>query len=556
MAWSSMLDRLEAEPDARGIRLEAGVHGPAEDLSPRRLLHLAASASDAFRAAAVEPGDRIVTLLPTGRPLLQAIFGAWHVGGVICVMAPVIEGDRSSLGRERLNAMLGIVRPKIIIAAGADFDALGAIGEALGARLLMPADLPSDRTAMHPRTRNQPGDMAFIQFTSGSTGLPKAIVIEHGQLSNHLQVLCRNAQFVPADVMVSWLPLHHDMGFVGGLLTPLFSHCALVLIPAERFVRDPGIWLSTLSDYRGTLSPAPSFAYKLLSSSFISRRLPEINLNSWRFAWIGAEPVALSTIEQFEQTYGPSGLRPGTLHPSYGMAEATLGIAIRGCGAQRKVIRISQQVLQRDGRAFTAEPGSIETMPLVSNGPPLEGMQIELRDDEQNVLPEGMQGRIFVRGNDIVRRYFGSDEDPQPDGWLDTGDLGFMLDGEVYVTGRLKDVIIRGGANVHAHEVEDAVVRGMPDLAQRAVAFAVPRVEDLRDEVVVGVEVREAPAPDGFAGAVRRIVAQDVGLQIDQVLLLPKGAIPRTTSGKIQRSHARALFLAGKLVPASDPACS
>ena len=178
------------------------------------------------------------------------------------------------------------------------------------------------------------------------------------------------------------------------------------------------------------------------------------------------------------------------------------------------------------------------------------------RDDEQNVLTDGMQGRIFVSGNDIVRRYFGSDEDPQPDGWLDTGDLGFMLDGEVYVTGRLKDVIIRGGANVHAHEVEDAVVRGMPDLVQRAVAFAVPRAEDLRDEVVVGVEVREAPAPDGFAGTVRRIVAQDVGLQIDQVLVLPKGAIPRTTSGKIQRSHARALFLAGKLVPGSDNACA
>ena len=379
MAWSGMLDRLEADPDARGIRLEAGVHGPAEDLSPRRLLQLAGSASDAFRAAAVEPGDRIVTLLPTGRPLLQAIFGAWHVGGVICVMAPVIEGDRSSLGRERLNAMLGMVRPKIIIAAGTDFDALGAIAESLGARLLMPADLPSDGVALHPRTRNRRGDMAFIQFTSGSTGLPKAIVIEHGQLSNHLQVLCRNAQFVPSDVMVSWLPLHHDMGFVGGLLTPLFSHCALVLIPAERFVRDPGIWLSTISDSQGTLSPAPSFAYKLLASSFISRRLPEIDLKSWRFAWIGAEPVSLSTIEQFERTYAASGLRPGTLHPSYGMAEATLGIAIRACGAERRTIRISQQIRQRDGKAFTAEAGSNETMPLVSNGPPLVGMQIEIQ---------------------------------------------------------------------------------------------------------------------------------------------------------------------------------
>src|SRR5262249_50094428 len=157
--------------------------------------------------------------------------------------------------------------------------------------------------------------------------------------------------------------------------------------------------------------------------------------------------------------------------------------------------------------------------------------------------------RIFLRGDDIVRRYFGSDENPQAGGWLDTGDLGFVLDGEVYVTGREKDVIIRGGANVHAHDVEEAGVRGVPDRAQRAVAVAVPRADDLRDEVVVGVEVRRDTLPEGFAGAVRRAVAQHVGLQVDQVLVLPKGAIPRTTSGKTQRGQARALFLADRLMP-------
>jgi acyl-CoA synthetase (AMP-forming)/AMP-acid ligase II len=552
MPWSSILDRVEANPDAPGIRVEAGLHGPAEVLSAQRLLHLAGSAAGAFRAAGVEPGDRIVTLLPTGRPLLQAIFGAWHAGAAVCVMAPVVEGDLSSLGHERLEAMLGIVRPKVIVTADAELRVPGALAGSLAARLLTPGDLPSDGAAIHPRSPHQTGDVAFIQFTSGSTGLPKAIVIEHGQLANHLRVLCRHARFVPSDVMVSWLPLHHDMGFVGGLLTPLFSHCALVLIPTERFIGDPKIWLRTISDCRGTLSPAPSFAYKLLSSAVLSKRLPDIDLASWRFAWIGAEPVSPSIVEAFERTYAPRSLQPGTLHPSYGMAEATLGIAIRGCGAPRTTISISRQVLARDGKAFLVEGGSSEALRLLSNGPALEGMQIQVRDDEHSVLLEGMQGRIFLRGNDIVRRYLGSDEDPQPDGWLDTGDLGFMLDGEVYITGRTKDVIIRGGANVHAHEVEEAVVRGMPGLAQRAVAFAVPRDDDLRDEVVVGVEVRSGSLPDGFAAAVRNIVAKDLGLQIDRVLVLPRGGIPRTTSGKIQRSRARVLFLADKLVPKAD----
>jgi acyl-CoA synthetase (AMP-forming)/AMP-acid ligase II len=546
MTWLSVLDVIESKLDAPGIDLEAGLHGPAEHISPKRLLDLAGLAAQAYRTVGLERGDRIVTLLPSGRVLLQAIFGAWYAGGVICIMTPVIESQRSSFGLERLNAMLGIIRPKIIIAADSEFASLGPIAESLNARLLMPTDLPAEG-AVHGRSPNKPDDMAFIQFTSGSTGLPKAIVIEHGQLANHLRALCLNAKFTTSDVMVSWLPLYHDMGFVGGLLTPLFAQCALVLIPVERFVRDPGIWLSIISRCRGTLSPAPSFAYRILSNPFIANHLHEINLECWRFAWIGAEPISLSVIEEFERIFAPNGLRRGTLHPSYGMAEATLGIAIRKCGAERRIVWISRTILQRSGKASPIVPRSSEAMPLVSNGPPLEGVQITIRDKNETALPDGVEGRIFVKGYDIVRRYFGSDENPQLSGWLDTGDLGFMIEDEVYITGRAKDVIIRDGANVHACLVEEAVVRGMSDITQRAVAFTVPHADDLRDEVIVCVEVRAPPPSDEFAATVRHIVIRDVGLKIDRVLALPRGAIPRTTSGKIQRNRARALFLGGKL---------
>jgi fatty-acyl-CoA synthase len=543
MSWFSILDVIEAKPSAPGIDLEAGLHGPAEHISPKHLLDLAGLGAEAFLTFGLEPGDRVVTLLPSGRPLLQAIFGAWYAGGVICIMTPVIESQRSSFGFERLNAMLKIVRPKIIIAAGSDCASLGSIAELLGARLLMPTDLPS-QGAVPARFRNQPDDVAFIQFTSGSTGLPKAVIIEHGQLANHLQVICRNARFTASDVVVSWLPLYHDMGFVGGLLSPLFAQCALVLIPVERFVRDPRIWLSTISRRRGTLSPAPSSAYRILSDPFIANRLCEINLECWRFAWIGAEPVSLSIIDEFERTYASSGLRGGTLHPSYGMTEATLAIAISG--AERRTVWVSRPVLQRDGKASLIEAASADAMPVVSNGPPLEGVQITIRDKNQAVLPDGAEGRIFVKGYNIVRRYFGSDENAQLDEWLDTGDLGFMIDGELYITGRIKDVIIRGGVNVHASLVEEAVLRGMSGLTQRAVAFSVPNLDD-QDEVIVAVEVGMASASDEFAAMIRNIVARDVGLQINRVLTLPRGAIPRTSSGKIQRSHARALFLGGKL---------
>jgi acyl-CoA synthetase (AMP-forming)/AMP-acid ligase II len=349
----------------------------------------------------------------------------------------------------------------------------------------------------------------------------------------------------PADTLVSWLPIHHDMGFVDGVMAPLSIGARLVLLPTESYIRDPTRWLRLIATHKASHSVGPPSAYQLVSRPIYARRLAGIDLSSLRCSVIGAEPVSWNVIQKFEDTYAALGLRPGTLAPGYGMAEATLVIT-GDASRPRRLAWIDREAFQRDGSVVLAAQQSPGALPLVSNGPLMEGFRLRVVDAQGTTLPEGKQGRIHIAGPCVTRRYFGSDENPQPDGWLDTGDLGFVLDGEIYVTGRIKDVIIRGGVNVHAHDIEQAVLHGMPDRAQRAVAFAIPRSEDLRDEIVVGVELRSLP-PDGFAGEVRGIVARDVGVQVDRVLALAKGTIPRTTSGKIQRGLARDLFRGGEL---------
>jgi acyl-CoA synthetase (AMP-forming)/AMP-acid ligase II len=547
VVWASILDALEAQSDAPGIHLEAGLHGPREHLTPARLLQLAGLAADAFRAAGVGRGDRVVTMLPTGRPLIQAILGTWAAGGAISVVAPSIERGRSSLSLERLRSMLGVISPKLIITTSEDVGAIAELAKSVGARVFSPSDLRAEGSPIKPRSVNHAQDMAFIQFTSGSTGLPKAIVIEHGQLCQHAEVIARRAAFVQSDVCLSWLPLHHDMGFVG-LMTPIYFGCTAVQVPADQFVKSPLVWLSMMASYKGTISPAPTFAYQVVSRLALARRLPaNLDLSSWRFAWVGAEPVSEQILDRFERTFAACGFRSTMLSPSYGMAETTLAISFKSPDQPRKIVHIDQQEFQKTGTAKIATADTVSTMPLVSNGPPLDGFSVRVVDEDGRDLVDGRQGCILVSGPSVTRRYFGSDENPQPGGWLDTGDLGFVLYGEVYITGRAKDVIIRGGANVHAHEIEQAVLQGMPERTQRAVAFAISHAEDMRDEIVVGVELRSLPPPEDFAAETRRIIARDVGIQIDRVIALPRGAIPRTTSGKIQRGVARDLFRGGDL---------
>ncbi len=442
--------------------------------------------------------------------------------------------------------MLRIVAPKIIVAGGGDAPVLGEMARRLGAVLLSEIDLPSEGEPCEP-TPNQPEDLAFVQFTSGSTGEPDAVAITHRQLTMNVELTAERTGFSADDCMVSWLPIYHDFGLVVGTMMPIYCDARLVLVPTEAFTKNPLIWLRIMTRERATYSAAPPSAAAVVLKPVFTRRLLGVDLSSLRVVFFGAEPVSSSGVDEFETFFAQHGLARGVISAGYGLAEATLTVAVRAAGTARRLAWIDAEAFHNAGRIDLTAPESSGSFPLLSNGPPLPGVVVRIADESGGDLGDGVQGRILISSPMVTKCYLGSDEDPQPGGWLDTGDLGFVLDGEVYVAGRVKDVLIRAGATIHAHEFEEAASRAFPDLVQRAVAFSVPRVDNLRDMIVLGVELRRLPPPEVFTSELRAVIQRDLGFQVDEVVCLPKGSIPRTTSGKIQRGRARELYRIGEL---------
>lgn len=536
----------EQTPDVPPIRIEAGAHGPAMDLPREELRRLACATGAFFLRLGVEPGDRVVTFLPTGRPLLQSIFGAWAAGAVISVLAPAVDGGRSTLSIDVVRSMLTIAAPKVVVLAEADRPALSSLVLEIGAHAVFVDELPTEGSDDQPHAC-RPDEAALIQFTSGSTGVPKGVVVEHGQMIENVRAGGIRTGFCSNDCFVNWLPLHHDFGFFVGTMMSILFRARLVLLPTETFIRNPTNWISSIALSEGTYSAATPSALNILCKPMFRGRLSGLNLSKLKTIFLAGEPVSATTVDLFEQIIEPLGARAGACAPGYGMAETTLTISVTDPSSGKRHTSIDTTEFYCYGRVVFTPDGASDSMALLSNGRPLPGVRVRILDDDGEELPDGRQGRIVVSSSMVTRRYFGADEDPQPGGRFETGDLGFLLDGEVYVTGRSKDVIIRNGVNMPAHLIEEAVLRCFPDQIGRAVAFSVPSERDLRDEVVVAVEPRRGGADQGFATTVRAAVLHELNFAIDRVEVLPKGSIPRTTSGKLQRARARDLYRRGEL---------
>jgi acyl-CoA synthetase (AMP-forming)/AMP-acid ligase II len=443
--------------------------------------------------------------------------------------------------------MLRIAAPKLIVATAGEYETLQPIAEAIGATVLVDTALPPPTRDIAGIPQNAPDEAAFVQFTSGSTGVPKGIVVEHGQLVELLDACIARSRFRRGETLISWLPLHHDFGLSAGLLMPIQAGNRSILIPTEAFIRNPAIWLLAAEKWGAAFSPAAPFAMQLLTRPIFARKLGNVNLAGLNTIWLGGEPVSAALVHQFEAVYAKLGLRPGVVTAGYGMAEATCTISVRAPESERRTAWVDRRKFHAEGRVEIVPAAAEGSMALLSNGSPLDCFEVRIVNDGGRRLPEGVQGRIEVRGGPVSRRYLGASVSLAPGGWLDTGDLGFLLDQELYITGRTKDVIIRGGVNVNAHEIEETVLRNLADLTQRAVAFSLPHERDMRDEIVVGVEVPVWPAPARLEADIRNVLLRDLALQVDHVVAMQRGAIPRTTSGKIQRGLARERYRAGRL---------
>ena len=465
-----------------------------------------------LRELGIERGDRVAIILPTGPAFMDAFFGAVLAGAVPVPLYPPVRLGRMAEFHRRTARMLKACGARLVLSDGRISRLLGvAVAEARPA-----LGLHAVRHGAPLATPARPGDVLLIQFSSGTTVEPKPVALTH---RNVLANLAAIETIVPADdaqAGVCWLPLYHDMGLIGCLLLALYRPGPLTLIPPEVFLARPASWLRAISRRRATLSVAPNFAYGLCVRRARDSDLAGVDLSSWRCALNGAEPVAPVVLRRFAERFAPRGFDPRALMPVYGLSEASLAVTFtpKGRGAR---------ALEVDGRE------------LASVGTPLPGIDVDVRE-----------GRIFVRGPSVMQGYFGNPAATAAalsGGWLDTGDLGFVHGGELFVSGRAKDLVILHGKNHAPQEFEDAL-DGLPGVRPGcAAAVGFPAAEG--EELVLLVEADGPAEPE----QIRSRVTESTGIRPHAVHLLPPGTLPRTSSGKLRRGEALRQLQAGELRP-------
>ncbi|MEM6887454.1 MAG: AMP-binding protein [Pseudomonadota bacterium] len=472
----------------------------------------------ALRQRGVRAGDRVALWLLSGADQIAAMLGCWMAQAAFCMLPSFAARSNSDRARDRISDVISVLDPVLLV------QAQGALLPETVTAALATLVLASERTPVPvdnpvsflPRDRAA-DDLAFVQFTSGSTGgKPKGAEVRRAQLEANLDALAARINMTSQDRMMSWAPLYHDMGLMAVLLS-LRHGADLVLMETDHFVRRPTAWLETMSRYKATLTTAPPTALKLL----VRRQAKHIDLSALRYAWIGGEAVFPIVLQGFEDCYAAQGLRQGVLQPTYGMAETVVGIS---CG--------------KTGSRWHAQQD------IISCGPPLDGMQVRIANDADETLADGQHGHVLVRGPSVISGYFGL---PRFDktGWFDTGDLGFLWNGELFVSGRTKDVLKRGAESFTAALVEAIAEEALDLRTGRAAAFVNFLKEQGKEEIVLLVEARAWDQDQ--SKRVAAAVMKELGLQIDTIRATDGGRLPRTSSGKIMRQQTAKLYREGHI---------
>ncbi|KQW16181.1 fatty acyl-AMP ligase [Streptomyces sp. Root369] len=505
-------------------------------------------------------GDRLLVLHPSGTGFARSLLGCMYAG-MIPVPAPPPDGRQRRLA-DRLAAIARDAGAAGALADGTDREALVSWTKEqdLGGVTVLAPHSVTDELPPPNRWRPPPADPhapAFLQYTSGSTDDPKGVIVDHANLLANARILAAIADMRADRPVGGWLPLYHDFGLIGLLLTPLVLGGRSVLMPPTAFLKRPHTWLALIDRHGIDFSPAPNFAYDLCLTRITDEQLARLDLSRWRCAVNGAEPVQAATVEAFTRRFAAAGLRPEAMLPGYGMAETTLVVSGDRPARRAVITEVDAAAFER-GELLAPAPGA-PVHRIVSSGP-AEHLDIRIVDaGAGRTLPDGRVGEIWVRGPNVARGYWGRPTETRrvfdavtPDGesgFLRTGDLGILHEGELYVTGRTKELIIVRGRNLYPQDLEAATREAHPAL-ERGVgaAFSVPVPEE---EVVVVRECRaERFAPDELAHVAARVrdrLTRDVGVPAHNVVLVPPGTVARTTSGKIQRRLLRRRFLGGEL---------
>jgi 1-acyl-sn-glycerol-3-phosphate acyltransferase len=500
----------------------------------------------------LQHGQMVAIMLPTCKEYLYSFYGVLLAGGV---PVPLYPPARLTTIEDHMKRHVGILKsasPTIMITipeAKPLAWLLRAQVESLQL-ILMPQEIGSTSGKDFSPIHGKPGETGFLQYTSGSTGNPKGVVLSHANLMANVRAMGAAVSANPEDVFVSWLPLYHDLGLIGANFASLVLGFPTVLMSPLAFLSRPASWMRAIHRHRGTMSGGPNFSFELCLRRIADEDMEGIDLSSWRFAFNAAEPVSPDTIVEFEKRFSKWGLRKNCLSPSYGLAESSVGVAITVPGTPWRADRLDREHFRRTGEAVDAPAGDASPLIVIGCGTPIPGHDIRVVDAAGLELPDRQEGQLQFRGPSSTSGYYRNPEATKTlfaGEWVNTGDRAYLSAGTLFLTGREKDIIIRGGRNISPYELEQAV-GDLAGIRRGCVAvFGSTDASTGTERVVVLAEMRDKDASrhDDLKRMINELAVGLIGAPADDILLAPPGTVPKTSSGKIRRNAAREYYERG-----------
>ena len=554
---ATLTEVLRWHVDAHGDRPHIQLfddYTDGEIITYQRLWDAASNIAGALQRAGLEPGEAVALMLPTGREYFFAFFAVILAGAVPVPIYPPVRRTQLEDHLQRQSAILTNCRAAMLVTvAEAKPVARLLTSQVDSLRHVFSVDELLARDCVAEVATGSSGDIAFLQYTSGSTGDPKGVILTHANLLANVRGDGAAMRATSSDVFVSWLPLYHDMGLIGAWLGSLYHALKLVIMPPLSFLSRPERWLWAVHRYHGTLSAAPNFAFDLCVRRIEDKALEGLDLSSWRVVANGAEAINAATLAAFSERFTRYGFDPDAMMPVYGLAECSVGLTFPPPGRGPRIDRIDREALARDGiaRALVAEHAG-PALDIVGCGMPLPRHEIRVVDAAGRELPERAQGRLQFRGPSATAGYYRNPEKTAAlirDGWLESGDLAYIVGGELFITGRSKDLIIRAGRNITPAELEHAVGE-LDGIRNGCVAvFGTPDPDTGTERLVIVAETRRRREEQlaVLRAAINELSVAVIGGPPDVTLLVPPNTVLKTSSGKIRRAATRELYASGRL---------
>lgn len=549
----SLRSHVEKDPERIHIYLQSE-DGSETTITYGKLYKLAQETATSLINQGLKSQETVAIMLPTGQDFFAAFFGILLAGGVPVPIYPPFRPSHLEEYVQREARTLRNARAQFLI----------TFKEAETLSNLIRGFIPSMKEVITVETLRKsgdslpekfflPSDPAFIQYTSGSTGDPKGVLLTHGNLLANIHAMGDALAVSQNDHVVSWLPLYHDMGLIGCWLGSLHFGMPLTIMSPLTFLSRPEQWLWAIHAHEGTISAAPNFAYEICIRKIKEESIKGLDLSSWRIAANGAEMVHASTLKRFIEKFKPYGLKPSAVFPVYGLAENSVGLAFPPLDRQEPLIDvIERESLEKEGQAKKADPSCPNAVEIVACGHPIPGHRIKIADKDGHELPERTIGNLWFSGPSAMQEYYNNPDATRAikqDSWLNSHDLAYIAEGDVFITGRIKDMIIKAGRNVYPQDIEDTTARVKGVRKGCVIAFGIQDKAEGTERLIIVAETSEQDKTthEDMIQEISAKVVTELGLPPDTVLLVPPGTVPKTSSGKLQRSACKQAYLSNEL---------